>query len=201
MVAREVDKRAKREKILRAAMAVFSRASIHDFKMIDIAREAEIGKGTLYEYFSSKDEMIRGCFELFMGDWDQHLRCHLSLIDDPGERLRSYVTTCLGFFEQEHARLNMLMEVWSAAVAPSGVEPKMPGVGQMYAQAIDYLAGIIDDGIAGGAFRAVDSRAVAAMLLGTLDGLMFQTMLGLDGMHLPDLAETINKTFLQGIEA
>jgi TetR/AcrR family fatty acid metabolism transcriptional regulator len=201
MAARVVDRRAKREKILRAAMTVLSRAGVHDFKMIDIAREAGIGKGTVYEYFSSKDEMIRGCLELFMGDWDQHMRSSLSEIDDPVSRLKSYFVTCFGFFEREHVRVKMLMEIWSAAVAPSGAEPKMPGVAQMYEQGIDYLAGIIDDGIARGAFRPVDSRAVAALMLSAVDGLMFQTMLGLDGIHLPDLAEKINTTFLQGIKA
>ena len=129
------------------------------------------------------------------------LRHHLSRIDDPVERLSSYVHACFGFFVSEHDRLKMLMDIWSAAVAQSGAEPKIPAVAQMYTQAVDYLAGIIDDGITRGAFRPVDSRAVAALLLAALDGLMFQTMLGLEGIHSPDLAEKINTTFLQGIRA
>ncbi len=53
----------KKELIIKAAMKVFSKNGFHKAKMQNIADEAGIGKGTLYEYFDSKkmlfSEMIR----------------------------------------------------------------------------------------------------------------------------------------------
>ena len=66
MSPKVVDRQKKREKILRAALKVFSDRGMTEFKMIDIATAAGIGKGTIYEYFSSKEDIIAGCFNVFM---------------------------------------------------------------------------------------------------------------------------------------
>lgn len=47
-------KLSKRDMILAAAIRVFSQKGYHHTRMEEIAIEAGIGKGTIYEYFSSK---------------------------------------------------------------------------------------------------------------------------------------------------
>ncbi|RMF59539.1 MAG: TetR/AcrR family transcriptional regulator, partial [Calditrichaeota bacterium] len=49
MSPKVVDKTAKRQEILDAALRVFARKGFKNTKMIDIAEEARIGKGTIYE--------------------------------------------------------------------------------------------------------------------------------------------------------
>ncbi len=49
----------KTEQILNAAAELFSRKGYHNTKMKDIADMAEVGKGTLYEYYRSKDELFK----------------------------------------------------------------------------------------------------------------------------------------------
>ncbi len=68
MTPRTTDKKNKRDQILRAALGVFAERGVHDFKMIDIARSLGMGKGTLYEYFPSKEAVITGSLELFSED-------------------------------------------------------------------------------------------------------------------------------------
>lgn len=48
----------KRETILLAASDVFSEKGFHNAKILDIAKAAGVGKGTIYEYFSSKSELF-----------------------------------------------------------------------------------------------------------------------------------------------
>ena len=59
----------KRLEILEAALKVISQVGFEGAKMEEIAREAGIGKGTIYEYFDSKNtlfqEMLRHCTEEF----------------------------------------------------------------------------------------------------------------------------------------
>ena len=50
-----VDKKKKREKILETAITVFAKRGIANTKITDIAEAAQVGKGTIYEYFHSKD--------------------------------------------------------------------------------------------------------------------------------------------------
>ena len=48
----------KRDQILNAARMVFSRGGLEKGKMADIAKEAGVGKGTVYEYFQSKEKLF-----------------------------------------------------------------------------------------------------------------------------------------------
>ncbi len=57
-----VDKEAKRKKILEASMRVFAKKGVENTKMKDIAKSAGIGKGTIYEYFNSRDEILQKSF-------------------------------------------------------------------------------------------------------------------------------------------
>jgi TetR/AcrR family fatty acid metabolism transcriptional regulator len=56
-------KAGKRELILRAAVKVFSSKGYHNTRMEEIAATAGIGKGTIYEYFSSKLQLFQAMLE------------------------------------------------------------------------------------------------------------------------------------------
>lgn len=49
----------RRQEILMAACQEFQEHSVKSVSMSDIAQRAQIGKSTIYEYFSSKDDLIR----------------------------------------------------------------------------------------------------------------------------------------------
>jgi AcrR family transcriptional regulator len=48
----------KRKRILRAAEKLFTTRRFHEVKLDDIVRDAHIGKGTIYRYFESKDDLL-----------------------------------------------------------------------------------------------------------------------------------------------
>lgn len=68
-----VDKAAKRQEILEAAIAVFVEKGYHGAKMADIALAAGMGKGTLYEYFPTKESLPKEIFNLFFNEVDDQL--------------------------------------------------------------------------------------------------------------------------------
>lgn len=80
-----VDREAKRQAILAAAIAVFAEKGYHSTKMADIARKAEMGKGTLYEYFRTKEELPKSIFGLMIQAFDQQIsqleQAHLDPVD------------------------------------------------------------------------------------------------------------------------
>lgn len=53
----------KREAILRSAFIIFTEKGYHAAKVSDVAELAKVGKGTVYEYFSSKEDLLRGVIE------------------------------------------------------------------------------------------------------------------------------------------
>ncbi|NOY77513.1 MAG: TetR/AcrR family transcriptional regulator [Calditrichaeota bacterium] len=60
---KERERLARQQLILDAAIQVFSRKGFHQATMDDVAQEAELGKGTLYYYFRSKDEILQKLLE------------------------------------------------------------------------------------------------------------------------------------------
>lgn len=63
-----VDKEAMRLRILDAAMACFLRQGYHDTKMTDVARAADLAKGTLYLYFKGKDALTLALITRYFDD-------------------------------------------------------------------------------------------------------------------------------------
>ncbi|WP_019961636.1 TetR/AcrR family transcriptional regulator [Woodsholea maritima] len=58
-----VDKDAVKAQILSAALSVYSQKGVHSASMSDVAKAADMGKGTLYHYFASKEALALGLVE------------------------------------------------------------------------------------------------------------------------------------------
>ncbi len=69
--------RNKRLSIIKAAAKVFSRHGYHRARVEDIASEAGVGKGTVYEYFASKrhlfEEVVKEGLNFYTGRGKAHL--------------------------------------------------------------------------------------------------------------------------------
>ena len=86
----------KRGAILEAALQVFARHGYAAARMSDIAAAAGVGKGTVYLYFSSKEDLLMGVFEARVNEI-------LSMIDEmvvsrvsPREGLKTFFDAALG---------------------------------------------------------------------------------------------------------
>lgn len=49
----------KREQIISAALRLLAEKGLHEITFADIAKEAQVGIGTIYKYFSSKEDIIQ----------------------------------------------------------------------------------------------------------------------------------------------
>ena len=55
---KERERLTRQHEILRAARELFARNGFYDTTLDDIARHAEFGKGTIYNYFPSKEDLF-----------------------------------------------------------------------------------------------------------------------------------------------
>ncbi|WP_299409279.1 TetR/AcrR family transcriptional regulator [Acaryochloris sp. IP29b_bin.148] len=89
-----VDREAKRQAILAAAIAVFAEKGYHSTKMADIAQRAEMGKGTLYEYFRTKEELPKTIFGLMLQEFDQQILQLEQVHSDPVDAILAGIQLC-----------------------------------------------------------------------------------------------------------
>lgn len=199
MSPRIVDKVAKRRAILEAAIVVFSEYGIDKIKMADIARQAQVGKGTLYEYFSSKEELTRSCMEMVMEDLDRAIGGRLFKLTDPIEKIRCFIDECFAFFARRPDIISLMGDFWAAAVDRKHGKPLLISLGPRYRDFQKWMASILQEGIANEQIKPINTMEAAAVFMGIIDGLMFQMMLGVLPGKAEDFPDIIFRTFMEGI--
>ncbi len=62
------ERNAHRQEIMDAARELFALKGFHNTTLDEVARHAEFGKGTIYNYFSSKEELLYGIIDRLTND-------------------------------------------------------------------------------------------------------------------------------------
>lgn len=155
--------KSRKDQILEAAARVFGRMGFHGARMEDIAAEAGIGKSTLYGYFRSKrelfDSMISTSFDMFLEEMGRALE----EVEDAKEKLGSFV-----FLYHQYIRN---YSDFARVVIRSSGEMHEDIVDKMVAfrkKMLNFIAGIVEEGVRQGIFREVDPSCVAMLFTGIL---------------------------------
>ncbi len=79
----QVKKENKKEKIIKEAVKLFTKYGFEDVSVSSIAVEAGIGKGTIYTYFKTKDDILEGCakyvFDTFASDIEKAVDTNIGI--------------------------------------------------------------------------------------------------------------------------
>jgi TetR/AcrR family transcriptional regulator, transcriptional repressor for nem operon len=137
------------------------------FSYADLAARVQITKASVHYYFPTKEELIvvlvREYIERFVATLARIKEQHAG----PGERLRAYANLFLDGFEKGMLPLCGALSAERSAL-PESMRPTVQDFFQIH---IDWLVGVLDDGLAAGALRpSVSSDQVALLLLSTLEG-------------------------------
>jgi AcrR family transcriptional regulator len=98
------------EKILEAAARLFGSQRFDQVRMEDIAAEAAVGKGTLYRYFSDKEELFLALLTRSSERFLQRVEDVVSGAGSPRDRLEAVVATVIDEFDEKNPHLlNLLM--------------------------------------------------------------------------------------------
>ncbi len=97
---REREKARRINEILDAALEVFSRKGFYDARMEDIAEAAELGKGTLYYYFKTKEELYLG----LLRREEEKLTGELRKLEFQDDNIESLILKIVDFFLEYFAR-------------------------------------------------------------------------------------------------
>jgi AcrR family transcriptional regulator len=167
---RKVDKKGKKEAIARAAMGVFRSTGYHRTRMADIAEASGVGKGTVYEYFRAKDEILRFSFDRYFEAFNQGVLGVVRSADRPGRQLIALVEFALSHVEAWREHCAVYMDYFSAA-RTSG--DQLFSLADIYGVMRNLLKEVIEKGQACGQCRAeVDPEAAADLLISLYDGVV-----------------------------
>lgn len=202
MAPKIVDKEAKKMEILLAAMQVFAQKGTANTKMIDIAKSAGIGKGTIYEYFSSKEDIFLTGFQHFFEDFEKNITAAIKKNHNPQKQLETLIRTSINTFFGEHLDFAVIiLDFWA-----EGVRTKAEAINdalnlkQIYQGYRSMIVEIINAGIEQGVFRKLDPVPYASFLIGAMDGLMLQWVMEPELFDVNQVADALCEGMLSGIK-
>jgi AcrR family transcriptional regulator len=81
-----------KENILLAAKKIFGKYGLKKTAVDDIAKEARIGKATIYHYYQSKEDIFTATVEAEVEAFKSQLAATVDTITSPEKKLKAYVT-------------------------------------------------------------------------------------------------------------
>jgi AcrR family transcriptional regulator len=150
----------KKEQIRRAALAVFARRGFHGTTVEDIAQEAGIAKGTIYLYYTSKQEILIAIFRRYI---DAMLDFVDGLLDSAlsvSEILAEFVKRQIDMIREEPDLMRVLSR--RSLLALSDGDERML---EFQRYLLDRIATLLERGKKLGEMRALDVRIAACAML------------------------------------
>ena len=169
-----VDKAEKRKQIGLLALSYFAEEGAATGSISQIAQAVGVGKGTIYEYFRSKEELITYAMELYIEEAEEKVGRFLNGISDPKDRLRRYSIQIVEHIVEDPKTTGILLALFQLILADAGKQGQNNLFTGMFEQARMTIAEIINRGVEQGDFKSKageDSHVIAINLIAFLDGL------------------------------
>lgn len=190
----------KKELIIHAAIRVFARTGLERGKIADIAKEAGIGKGTVYEYFRSKDELFEAIEEYFISGMIGPLRELVASRQSPSEKIVGLMDESIGMIVHMGDALLIVSEIMAQAARGLWHNSGSSALADMYDEYRDIIIDILKAGVARSEFREMNYVGVATLLMGFIDGLVWQYLMIKDRLNFEKIKDEAIRSFMKGIE-
>ncbi len=193
---RFVDKKAKAKEISIAAIKVFRALGFHETRMADIAEAAGVGKGTLYEYFKGKAELVQFVFEDYFTSFSQGLARAMQTTATPSEKLLAFIDFAIVHAEEWEDQCTIYIDCFSSPVSRS----ELFSLAAIYDPMKQAIARLVREGQAAG---EIDSgfvpEVVAQLFVSIYDGIILHRMLQGRVMERSRLHEAVALLLKKGL--
>jgi AcrR family transcriptional regulator len=191
----DAERQRKRQDILDAAAGEIARLGYERANINAIAERAGIGRGTIYLYFQSKDEVLDALLDAVGGMIDDTVRQCLEQRAPWPQRISALAAAFAVLAAEHHDFFR---------VHVSALHGVNRAIGQPVARwlrvSVDRLALALAQAARRGEIQALDPQTLALLLLGMLESLaLLPDVLGMDAEHAQLRARTLASLIWQGI--
>jgi AcrR family transcriptional regulator len=192
-----VDKKKKAEAISDAALKVFRKHGYDKTRMVDIAQMAGMGKGTLYEYFKDKADILRFAFDQYFSVFSEGVLKAMKEKTKPSEKILSLIDFALQHAAEWEDHCAVYVDYFGAARTEQGKRFSLSGI---YAEMKDILENLIKEAqLAGEIDEQFDPGAVAELLLSIYDGIILHKIFAGQRIKMDLIRKTTMALVIQGL--
>ncbi len=183
-------KQNKRKQIFDAAIEVFASKGYHVATMQDIADEAEMAVGTIYNYFKNKDDVMLSLFELKWEEFNSGMENIRKESISEREKFFKHNEFMMNYFEQDNKLILILFVQMSSLLFTENPPVELKKLKSKVLQTIaNELKIKRDSGLIN--FEG-DINTIAHIYFGAIQGFFIKTMIEQDG-----ITKTDRETFLE----
>jgi len=192
---RAATRKNKRDLILDKAIEVFAEKGSQQTTIADIARKARIAQGTVYVYFSGKEELLNECMQEIIGQEIQTIIEATESIPDTMDRLYRFFELHINLvIEKPYIARFLTME----ARQNDDFFAKYPDYNTL-SRYLGYVRALTRKAIAEKRIRPIDEDAMAYLVVGVMDLAMAQWLVHKERLDMGSLAESIRDILKHGV--
>jgi len=190
-MSRRVVAPLRREQILNGLYKSIVKKGFIKTSITDVSRQSRVARGIIHYYFENKDEMISELMLQLSNNYVNGLRKYINRFTTPVEKLNAFVDYHL---MRDSEDLYGLMAVWIEYWGQSIRDRRVNNIIFELQDGIRKLLNeIMEDGIREGYFIEGNSKAVAAIFLGVIEGTMLQWRVNRKSVNLRELYSELKK--------
>jgi AcrR family transcriptional regulator len=187
---------AKGAAILKAAQNIFAKKGFHEATISDIAKKAEVSEATIYEYFSSKEELLFSIPAETIHRYQEKNLEILEYIQGAANKLKFLIYRHLKLYASnpDYARVVMLILKGNRNFLKTDAY-------KIVQRSARNTTQVLEEGIQNGEFKShINPYLVRAMIWGTIEHLVTRKSLLGKPQDLLGLADDIVDTLFSGIQ-
>lgn len=190
------EKGGKKEQILLAAVEMFLDKDFYQVTIVEIAEKARVGKGTVYEYFSSKEDLFKASFSYCAESYLQSFHNHFKGSASVKKTMHDIVLTHLELLRDNRKRLHLLFNE-----RPLSFQELQAWVLEQRQELLRGIVALIEEGVSLGEIRSDIDIEMAGRLFLALNYVVMGGMVILDNVEVneEDVAKLLD-IFWNGIK-
>ncbi len=196
---RQREQQLRRETIIEAAQRLFEQKGFEQTTVEQIATFAEFGKGTIYSYFKSKEEIYIAILEKKLDQLEQKMK---EAVANPGSAVDSLYGLYDAFIEYHRDRKGFIDTLF--VQIDDQILYRLGGVvGGLKSKAsvwMEIVENTIRWGIERGEFGPVDVERISKTIVGMILGLIIQFEMGQIKEDLVHYRDAVFKLIFEGIK-
>ena len=184
--------------ILEAAEQVYSQAGLAGGRMEEIAARAGVSVGTLYNYFTDRDDLVNSLLVARRAEMIARLDAAAAPAPDGfPERLRLFLDAIFRHFGEHRPFLALLAQgETSTSLLASAARPSAT-----MTELMTRARALIGYGIERGGLRAEDPEFLATVLVGMTRAILLRSLAGAEELDSRDFTDRTLRMFLAGAGA
>ncbi|MBN1595986.1 TetR family transcriptional regulator [candidate division FCPU426 bacterium] len=167
------EKEAQRQRIIRAAVAVFGKYGFYKSTISQIAIAAGMGRGTLYWYFESKEELFHAMTKQFCESAIDQVKKELGAEDHFEDILRRLIRSWLDSAVKQKELFHIMYSIYGQ-MQGEFAQSMQGAMRDMYQAIMAILENLLNQAIIKKQMREADTHRLARLLIGLVDGIVLQ---------------------------